>query len=454
MANVSLIGPVGGTVTVPFTSANNAAVAQSALAGINDAIAAGTLAEVAQTSADLPSATVPSIAVLQPTTALPPIELGNGYVAAVLDGPQQQAAISGVTPNETIISGAAGAIVGNLAANSEVFLGGGNNALLELGGIGFAPSAQVWLDGSAYMDLSVGDTTVFASTGASVDLVNNGAGANVVNFEESDPSAAANLIGISGTTEAVATVNAVGAGLVALQDGGAAVINANGSNVTVYGAPGAGWNGEGSVTLYGGMGSDSVSDGTGYFQAGSGGNSDLTSSGIAGAATLIGGGSGDTLMAQGGGDLMVAGPGNETLTGASAPIVAVGYEGTQRAATAMVGGSSGGNVFYIANGVTDISASGGGNVFARVTNGPTNAVITGFVSGVDEAGNPQVHPDMISLWKPGGGSYVLEQGSDPIPGQVTFNYTTNGGVPSTVVQFGDGASWTLVGTIVHVGDFV
>ena len=275
MANVSLLGSAGNTITLPITSADNAAVAQTALAGINDAISNGTPTEVVQTSADLPATTQPSIVVLQPTTALPPIEIGNGYVAAVLDGPQQQALISGVAPNETIISGTSGAIVANLAAGTEAIFGGGNNVFLELGGIGFAPSATVWLDGSAYMDLLVGQTTVFASTGAAVDLVNNGAGANVVDFEESDPGAPDNTIVMSGTNETAATVNAVGAGLVALQNGGAAVINANGSDVTIYGAPGPEWNGEGSVTLFGGTGSDSVSDGTGCFQAGTGGYSQL-----------------------------------------------------------------------------------------------------------------------------------------------------------------------------------
>ncbi len=459
MANVSLFGSAGGTITVPFTSVSNAVVAQTALAGINDAIAAGSLTEVVQTGGDLPAATQPSIVVLQPATALPPVEIGNGYVAAVLDGPQQQALISGVLPNETIISGTAGAIVGNLAANTDVFFGGGNNALLELGGVGFAPSATVWLDGSAYMDLSVGKTTVFASTGTAVDLVNNGTGANIVDFEESNPAAADNTVVISGTSETAATVNAVGGGLVAVQNGGAAVINANGSNVTIYGAPGPNWNGGGRVTLYGGMGSDSVSGGTGYFEAGTGGNSDLASGTVASAATLVGGASGDTLMAQGSGDLMVAGAGNETLTGADAPVIAVGYSGPQRdhVFTNMAGGKNGGNVFYIGNGTTYTNAthgSDGGNVFARNTEGPNNAVITGFVSAQDPSGAPQANPDEISLWKPGGGTYTLEQGSDPIPGQVTFNYTTVSGVASSEIEFGDGATWTLIGAMVQLRDFV
>ena len=455
MANVSLLGSGGGTITVPVTSANNAAVAQSALAGINDAIAAGTLTEMVQTSADLPAATAPSVLVLQPAAALGPIELGNGYVAAVLDGPQQQALVGGVVANETIISGTAGALVSNFAANTEVIFGGGANAFIEQGGLGFDPSAAVWLDGSGYVDGSVGATTVFASTGAVVDLVDNGAGANVVDFEESDAEAATNVIVLSGTAETAATVNAVGAGLVAFQNGAAAVIDANESNVTIYGGAGADWSGGGSVTLYGGMGSDLVSDGAGLFVAGIGGSSLLTSGTVAGAATLVGGGTGDTLIAQGSGDMMVAGPGNETLTGAAAPIVAFGYTGAQPAATQMAGGLGGGNVFYVGNGVTELSASGGGNLLANISNQTSNAVITGFVSSEDAAGAPQANPDAISLyWRANGETYTLEQGAAPLPGQVTFNYTTAAGVPSSEVQFGDGATWTLVGTVLHPGDFV
>lgn len=349
-------------------------------------------------------------------------------------------------------------MVGNLAANSEVFFGGGNG-FLEIGGVGLAPSAEVWLDGSGYFDLSAGKTTVFAGTGAALVLVDNGDGRNVVNFEETRPTAPNNMIGISGTSTTAATVNAVGAGLLVLQDGGAAVINAHASDVTVYGSPGPGWNGEGAVTLFGGTGStDMVGGGSGYFQAGTGGHSLLASSTIPGAATLVGGGAGDTLMAQGSGDLMVAGPGNETLVGGLAPVTVQGYAGVQpaKAITSMVGGWYGGNAFDIANGTTWITAThgaNGGNVFTQLIDAANNAVIQGFVSAEDPSGAPQADADVISLSRPGGGAYSLEQGAKPQPGQVTFNYTMVGTTLSTGVQFGDGATWLLYGTVLHAGDF-
>jgi hypothetical protein len=457
--NVSLLGPSGGTITLPISSASNAAVAQTALQGISDAVTAGTLNEVYETASGVPAPTQPSIVIAQPADRLPPIQLGNGYIGAVLNGDTLAAVVSGLAPNETIASGQSGALVANLAANTEVFFGGGDNALLEFGGFGLTPSAEVWLDGLGAFDLSAGDTTVFAGTGAALDLVNNGDGTNVVNFEETNPKAAANIIWASGASTTAATVNAVGAGLAVLQNGGAAVINAHASDVTVYGMPTAISNGQGRVTLYGGTGStDIVADGTGYFQAGSGGNSLLFSSTVPGAATLVGGGPGDTLVAQGAGDLMVAGPGNEMLLGAYAPVTVHGYTGIEpaKAAIDMVGGWNGGNVFLVGNGITWITAThgaDGGNVFAELTTGANNAVIQGFVSAQDPSGAPQADADVISLLRPGGGSYALEGGAPPQPGQVTFNYYLNGTALSTKVQFGDGTTWLLPGTILHPGDF-
>jgi hypothetical protein len=457
MSNVSLLGSAGGTITLPITSANNAVVAQKALLSINGAVAAGSLTEIVQATAVLAPVTEPSVVVLQPQVALPPIQLGNGYVAAVLDGPQMQDVVTGVMPNETIVSGISGAVVGNLAANTQVFLGGGSNVFLELGGIGFDPSAWVWLDGNGYLDLSSGETTVFAGTGAAANLVNNGDGANVIDFQEINPNAAANLIEIGGNRESAATVHASGADLVALQNGGVAIINANQSHVTVYGAPGNGWNGGGSVTLYGGTGRDSVDSGSGFFQAGTFGNSLLSSSTVAGAATLVGGGDGDTLAAYGSGDVMIAGPGNETLIGGGLPVVAFGYAGVQHghAMTSMVGGANGGDVFYIGNGETYITANheSGSNVFAKLTDGGGSVVITGFVSEEDAAGVPQASPDKISLWW-NGGNYALVNNAAPQAGQVTYSYTSLGNTPATEIRFGDGATWTLLGTMVHPGDFM
>ena len=80
-------------------------------------------------------------------------------------------------------------------------------------------------------------------------------------------------------------------------------------------------------------------------------------------------------------------------------------------------------------------------------------MIRGFVSGEDPAGAPQANADVVSLSRPGGGVYYLEQGAAPQSGQVTFNYTMIGTTLSTAVQFGDGATWLLLGTVLHPSDF-
>ena len=468
-SSVSLSGGVSySTLTIPITSSNNAAVAQTALNSIASAVANGELAQVTLvpdgSSPELtraPAVTEPSVLVVDNAIPLATQQLGNGYQAAVLAGSASQGIITGPQPNETVVAGAAGAMVGNFARGTQVVFGGGNNGFISFDGAANDPSASVWLDGNGAFDLSVGETTIFAGTGANLIVADYGSvAANVVNLEENHPAATANLLELSGTGAAAATVNAIGAGLAVLQDGGAALINANASNVTVYGAPGPGWNGGGSVTLYGGSGTDVVSDGTGYFQAGSAGGSLLIGSTLPGAATLVGGGGGDTVMGLGSGDVLMAGAGNETLSGFAAPVVAVGYTGSQADGliTQMTGGASGGNAFAIGNGVTQVTGnhgSAGGNVYAELTGGPNSnvAFITDFVSAVDPAGNPQANADLIALMRPGGGRYQFEQGSAPGPGQVTYNYAEVGGTLSSKVEFGDGATWTLVGSIVHPQDF-
>src|SRR5215471_17778391 len=122
-------------------SANNAEVAQTALTAISGAIAAGSLTEVEQTTAVLAPTAQPAIVVLRPQVALPPIALGNGYVAAVLDGAEMQPVISGVAPNETVVYGTSGAAIANVASETQFYLGGVDNLLMETGGDGFDPSA-------------------------------------------------------------------------------------------------------------------------------------------------------------------------------------------------------------------------------------------------------------------------------------------------------------------------
>jgi len=459
VTNVTVLGAANGTVTIPITSAANAAVAQTALTGISMAVAAGTLMQVDPTGAgSLPSPATTAIGLLEQsdTSAPAPFVIGNGYVSAVLDGTASESVLTGVDPGEIVVSGAAGAMVGNSGFNTQVFFGGGNNFFVAIGSpvLDLAPTAQVYLDGNGYFDVSYGATTIFAGVGAAMNVANDGDASNTVNLE---PGNETNTLVFSGSSTTAATVNAAGAGLSVVQDGGAGLINANDSNVTIYGVAESG---DGSVTLFGGNGIDNVSNGSGLFRAGSGGGSLLVSNTAPGAATLIGGAAGDTLQALGGGDLMVAGSGNETLLGGQAPIIAIGFRGTAPAGavTAVTGSASGGNVFFIGNGATSITGNhgdAGGNVYVELTNGPNTAEITDFVSAVDPSGAPVVDHDLISLAMPGGGDYQLDPGAGAsvATNQVSYSYSSINGSIATIVQFGDGATWTLLNAELHSGDF-
>ena len=447
--NVTVLGAADGTVTIPVTSAANAAVAQTALAGISLAVAAGTQSQVlVSDSGSIPGAATAEIGLVDQsgTTAPAPLVMGNDYVSAVLDGTASQSVVTGVTPGEIVISGAAGAVVANIGTNTQVFFGGGANTFIAVGSpvLGFAPTAQVYLDGTGQFEVSFGATTIFAGAGAAVNVIDDGDGSNTVDFVATDPSSPVNALVFTGTSTTAATVNAAGAGLSVVQDGGAGLINANDSSVTVYGLPGVG----GSVTLFGGSGTDNVSDGRGWFRAGTGGGSLLASDTLAGAATLVGGSDGDTLQAFGSGDLMAAGPGRESLLGGAAPVIAIGSRDAG-ATTDMVGGAGGGNVFFIGDGATSITGNhgdAGGNVYVELSSGVETADIADFVSGVD----------MISLAMPGGGSYQLDAGAGAqlAANQVSFSNLSIDGNLATEVQFGDGATWTLFNAVLHPGDFI
>src|ERR1700722_6010762 len=98
----------------------------------------------------------------QRNTSAVPLVIGYSSIAAVLNGTASQTVVTGVDPDETVISGAAGAVVDNLGTNTQVFFGGGDNYFTAIGSpaIDFAPTAQVWLDGDGNFNVSFGATTI------------------------------------------------------------------------------------------------------------------------------------------------------------------------------------------------------------------------------------------------------------------------------------------------------
>jgi hypothetical protein len=455
MAQATVLGSGSTTVTIPVTSQDNANAMQAALNAISSGVLASTLTQVNYVGGStLPAVSTPQGGVVEQGTStvpLAPFQLGNGYVSAVLNGVAAQTVITGIGSNQTIASGTKGATVGNLGTNTQVFFGGGNNAFVEFAAttLGLNPSAVIGLDGNGNFDLSGGSTTVNASNGTVLNLINNVNGQNIVNFAAGASTTASNVIEFSGSALTADTVNAAGAPLAVFQNGGAGVINAGSSNVSIFGNVGlSGLSGTGSVTLFGGTGTDVVNQGTGFFQAGSGGNSLMVGSTL-GPSTLIGGGAGDTVIGFGAKSLLVAGPGAETLAGGSNPIIAIGNTNPSSAVLIMLGGQTGGNTFFTGFGITAITGNhggSGGNTYSEFKGGPGTIINIGdFKSGVD----------VLSSSKPGGGTYQLEIGAPPTANQMSFDYTLSGNPSApfnTTVKFGDGTTLTMFGTVLQVSD--
>ena len=179
-----------------------------------------------------------------------------------------------------------------------------------------------------------------------------------------------------------------------LPDGGSATIQLDG-DTTVFGATAAfGNSGAGSETVQSsglfGSGRLTVSDGNGYFAGGSSGANLLMSSTVPGAATLVGGNSGDLLLAQAAGDLLQAGAGSETLAGFgpggdtfTGPLTATGYVngGTAAVNSAVIfGAPSGGNTLQLGGGFAAIM---GGHATSALLSGAATIAGADTVMGAD-----------------------------------------------------------------------
>lgn len=461
----TVLGAGGTTVTIPFTTAANAAAAQVALNGISNAVLAEALTQVDYTgSLVFPGVNTPRIGlVVLGTSSVPlaPFALGNNIVSAVLNGAAQQVVTTGIAGNSTVVAGPGGAVVGNLGTNNEVFFGGGGDQTftqVDLTSIGIIPSAEVWLDGNATFDDSVGRTLIHIGTvtggagdvATTLTVTDNGTGRTTVDIDSNSSEAVAlpDIINFAGSSSVATTVNAAGGAgglgaptggveLMAFVGTGSGFINGNGSKVVLFGGS------TGAVTLLGGAGTDIDAGAGGLIEAGSGGGGMLFSSTVAGSTTLIGGGEGDLLASVGRNTVMVAGRGNESLYSFQ-PSRFEGFAGAQApGATTLFQAETGGNTYLPGSGQTSIASvadSNGGNLFQEGASGSGNsATIRGFISGVDS----------ISGVNFAGGNYALITSGSP--GPQTMLLSVNGA--ASTLTFGDGTTWTFNSTV-RGSDFI
>jgi hypothetical protein len=220
--------------------------------------------------------------------------------------------------------------------------------------------------------------------------VNGQAGASIVSATEAPAGDAA-----------VTVRGGVGGAVQHLALGGGAFINPGAGDATVFGNVGGG-----TATVFGGSfggataeaftGKLTVVEGRGVFFGGSAGGNLMSTAVEAGAATLVGGGSGDLLISQGAGHVLIAGAGAETLSGFSVEASVGGASFFAGGGNATIfGNSGGGNAFGLGAGVSQVDGrneaalataglgDGAANIFYVTAAAGGGHVVGDFIAGFD-----------------------------------------------------------------------
>ena len=362
MASVTISGAAAGSVVSIATSSTAlAALAQSAL----DAISARITADLEQSQtytagSALPQPTLP-IALMVASAASLTLTDANQINAVEDTGTAPVSVTDNTKQPVTIVAGAGGLSVDltaagiggalivatggintiNLGTSAATVAAAGNATVNALGGAaqisaGNAGNALIDVAGNDTVNLGGTDTVAFFAAAAA--LVTAQDGSNVVFSSQS--GSATPLVTVAPGTETLGTmagstasVTASAGGLMLVSAwGGRTFINPGGANVTVFAPLSTG--GGGSETLFGAgdatlpgvtvpagvalanTGSDFVFGGTGYFHGGTGGLNLLMTSTVAGATTLVGGGTLDLLFSQGAGNSLVGAAGTVIMNAA------------------------------------------------------------------------------------------------------------------------------------------
>jgi len=306
-----------------------------------------------------------------------------------------------------------------------------------------------------------GNSAAFATN---MNLTNNGNGANIIDIATSTlPAGAAgattingaqsDVIFINGSSTVATTINAAGSAvsgaaaagttqpvLWVVDQGAPVVVDGGASQVIAFSS------GLGSMSVNGGTGSHDIAVLiTGSFKAGTGGGA-LMAGSANNAATLQGGGEGDILWALGSKNTLIGGAGNEIQGGFSGGVTFEGNLGAGASTTNMIAnpGFGGHDTFITGHNTNLISAQSdtvGGNTFKEGVAGSASdvATINGFNVGADT----------VSLTNPAGGNYTTVTGSTATSGQIAVSVSGS----NTVLNFGDGSKWTIVGVTsgIHFG---
>ena len=326
---MSTVLGAGGTVTVPFDSASNAAFANQIAAQISAAVTGGTLYQ-SPTIGDTTGTPGPGqtgevvIGGLNPTPATTTnYALPNSYTAVINNASNPVTITAGASPSGalSVIGGTGGTtFFAGSSVGGSIALGGGTNLIAGSASLnGAIDSTNGGLTGNWNVD--VGSTAPGAS-----NQVYLASGDDVVNFGAGDTinAGGAHVLGAEYSTAAANSTFFIGSGdstVFGLGSADLAILgnNAAGGGVYVLGTGGNGVAvaGENNTTLVGGGGGDllfanSAPGAQAILFAGAG-NETLQAGGEGGSSTLYGGSGNDALSGGKGNDVIEAGSGHDTI---------------------------------------------------------------------------------------------------------------------------------------------
>lgn len=376
--NVTVLGAAGATVTIPFTSATNAAAAQNALNTISDLVRSSVLTQYQYPgSGAVPSPTLLGGVVVSGST---PVNLGQlpGGTYSLVSDSTASTTVVGATNPMTVASGTGGIVFLNASSTNQMFLAGGTNLIGN--GLDNA-TANINVDsGDTHVDVRMGAATINAYNDSLIQ-VQGGAGSALVN------ALGDNLVNVVGTNDAAHAVSVIGGGgagstLAFIGSADASTYLAPGdSNVTVAGNSGA-------LTLVGGAGDALVFGNHGLLDGG-GGTNYMISDSLAGATTLMSAGVNDVLIGTGAGNTYVSGGTNALVADLSDPNSAGGATYNTDGGSATIYGSvaanstfnlGAGSVLAYGQHGADLSR---GNVYTDAYDGANQITIGDFVAGHD-----------------------------------------------------------------------
>jgi hypothetical protein len=377
--NVTVLGAAGATVTIPFTSAANAAAAQNALSTISDLVSKSVLTQVNYSSGPVAAPTLMGGVVVSGNA---PVNLGMlpGGVYSVVNTATNGSAgapgttVVGATNPMTVASGTGGIVFLNVSSNAQVFLDGGTN-LVGQGASSASAVIGVSTD-DTHVDARLGSTTINAYDDSQIQVW-AGSGTAVVN------AMGDNVVNVFGdNTGNAVSVFATGSSLGFIgSPESTSYIDPGTGNVTVAAD-------SGQLTLVGGSGDALVFGAHGLIDGGTGTNYLITDS-LAGATTLMSAGANDTLIGQGAGNMYITGGSNALVADQSDSTSGGGaiYQATSGTAT-IFGSIAANSLFNIGDATVTAYGQHGadgtrGNIYMDAYDGANQITIGDFVVNQD-----------------------------------------------------------------------